>query len=261
MNQEPMVRHSIDDRVAKITLSRPTSLNALNSQLLRELSEHITVLSTKREVGAIVLTGDGDRAFVAGADIAEMEQAGPAGISQYVELGQGLMRAIETVEVPVIAAVNGFALGGGLELALACDLIIASKKARLGQPEVNLGIIPGFGGTQRLIQRCGVGAARYLVYTGELLSADEGLRIGLVDRVVEPAELMTTACGIAKVIASKGPLAVREAKRVIRQSQEMALLGGLRLEVESFVKLFDTKDRVEGMKAFLEKREAKFEGR
>jgi enoyl-CoA hydratase len=168
---------------------------------------------------------------------------------------------IETFPAPVIAAVNGFALGGGLELALSCDLIIAADTAKLGQPEVNLGIIPGFGGTQRLIHRCGVGTARRLCYTGELLSAEEGCLVGIVDKVVPAASLIEEARNWAKLIASKAPLAVKGAKKVIRVSQETDLLSGLRLEVEEFLSLFGSADREEGMTAFLEKRPPKFTGR
>jgi enoyl-CoA hydratase len=163
--------------------------------------------------------------------------------------------------VPVIGAINGYALGGGLELALACDILIASENAKLGQPEINLGIIPGFGGTQRLIQRCGIGAARRLVLTGDMIDATEALRIGLVDQVVTAAELMSVARAMAGRIATKAPLAVKEAKRVIRESQESLLLSGLRLEVESFLKLFQTRDREEGMDAFKQKRSPTFTGR
>jgi enoyl-CoA hydratase len=171
------------------------------------------------------------------------------------------MRAIETLDVPVIAAVNGFALGGGLELALACDLIVCAESAKLGQPEVNLGIIPGFGGTQRLIQRCGIGTARRLCYTGDLISADEARVVGIADRVVPDALFWDEVKKMATTIASKAPLAVKGAKKVINQAQESLLLSGLRLEVEEFLKLFQSADREEGMDAFVEKRAAKFTGR
>jgi enoyl-CoA hydratase len=171
------------------------------------------------------------------------------------------MRAIETCAVPVIAAVHGFALGGGLELALSCDLILCSESAKLGQPEVNLGIIPGFGGTQRLIHRCGVGQARRLCYGGELLGADEARAIGLADKVFPDATFDQEVSAMAELIASKAPLAVQGAKRVINSSQNTSLLSGLRLEVEEFLRLFGTADREEGMDAFMQKRKPSFTGR
>ena len=162
---------------------------------------------------------------------------------------------------PVIAAVNGFALGGGLELALACDIILASTRAKFGQPEVNLGIIPGFGGTQRLVQRCGIGAARRLIFTGDLIDVEEALRIGLVDVAYEPELLIEQAHRMAENIKSKGPLAVKSAKKLLRQSQQERLLSGLQLEVEAFLELFGTSDREEGMSAFLQKRQPEFTNR
>ena len=187
-----------------------------------------------------------------------MVDLGPRAIADYVELGQRAMRALELLDLPVIAAVNGFALGGGLELALACDIICASNRAKLGQPEVNLGIIPGFGGTARLAARCGIGAARRLVYSGELVRAEEAQVMGLVDKIFEPEKLLDETRAFAALIAGKAPLAVRGAKRVLRQAQENALHVGLRLEVEEFLRLFASADREEGMQAFLQKREPKF---
>lgn len=247
--------------VSEIVINRPKSLNALNADVLQGIILALEKLATMKDVRVITITGEGEKAFVAGADIATMSGLGPRAIADYVELGQRAMRALELAPVPIIAAVNGYALGGGLELALACDIIVASRSARLGQPEVNLGVIPGFGGTQRLIQRCGVGAARRLCYTGELITADEGFAIGLVDRVVEGAELKAAVSSMANLIAQKAPLAVQKAKSVIRQSQEGLLNAGLRLEVEGFLDLFRTEDRAEGMGAFLQKREAKWQGR
>jgi len=247
--------------VSEIVINRPKSLNALNADVLQGIILALEKLTTMADVRVITLTGAREKAFVAGADIATRSGLGPRAIADYVELGQRAMRALELTPVPVIAAVNGYALGGGLELALACDIIVASRAARLGQPEVNLGVIPGFGGTQRLIQRCGIGAARRLCYTGELITADEGFTIGLVDRVVEAGELRTAVSAMANLIAQKAPLAVQKAKTVIRQSHEGLLNAGLRLEVEGFLNLFGTEDRAEGMTAFLQKREAKWQGR
>ena len=198
---------------------------------------------------------------MAGADVPGMAQLGPRAIADYAELGQRAFRVIETARVPVIAAIKGFALGGGLELALACDMIVASSSAKVGQPEVNLGIIPGFGGTQRLIERCGIGTAKRLVLTGEIITAEEALRLCVVDKVVEPAELLTAARAWGELIASKAPMAVSAGKRVIRQAQEQALLAGLQREVESFLQLFGSADREEGMSAFMQKRPAVFKGK
>jgi enoyl-CoA hydratase len=247
--------------IARLTVNRPESLNALNQDVLQSLLLTMQQVERDEHIRVVVITGKGEKSFVAGADIKSMSNLGSRAIADYVELGQRATRAMEMCRVPVIAAVNGFALGGGLELALACDLIIASRNAKLGQPEVNLGIIPGFGGTQRLIHRCGVGAARRLTYTGELISADEGYALGLVDKVVEASELSSEVDKVAETIASKAPLAIEAGKKVIRCSQEPHMLSGLRLEVESFLRLFDTGDREEGMQAFLEKRRPEFRRR
>ena len=261
IHDESSVKVVKDGAVWVITINRPESLNALNPDVLQGLIIQLGKIALESDKRVVIITGAGPKAFVAGADIPSMSQLGPRALAEYVELGQRAMRAIETFSVPIIAAVNGYALGGGLELALACDLIIAADSAKLGQPEVNLGIIPGFGGTQRLIQRCGIGAARRLCYTAELLSADEAKVIGLVDKVVPVDQLMEEALAWAKLIATKAPLAVQGAKEVIRRGQEALLLSGLRVEVEEFLKLFRTADREEGMSAFLQKRQPKFTGR
>lgn len=259
--EESTVVLTIDQEIATITVNRPENLNALNPDVLQGLILALQRMQEVVDVRAVILTGRGEKAFVAGADVVSMAQLGPRPIADYVELGQRALRAIESFPAPVIAAVNGYALGGGLELALACDIIIASENAKVGQPEINLGIIPGFGGTQRLIQRCGIGSARRLVLTGDMIDATEALRIGLFDQVVPAAELLSTVRAMADRIASKAPLAVRAAKRVIRQSQEPSMLSGLRQEVEAFLELFPTLDREEGMAAFMQKRPAKFAGR
>jgi enoyl-CoA hydratase len=247
--------------LATITINRQESLNALNPDVLQGLIIELGRLASNPELRVVIITGRGPKAFVAGADIRSMSQLGPRPLADYVELGQRAMRMIETFPVPVLAAVNGFALGGGLELALACDIIVCGESAKVGQPEVNLGIIPGFGGTQRLIQRCGIGAARRLCYTGDLVGANEALALGIADKVFPDAQLMEEVVKMATTIASKAPLAVKGAKRVINQAHESLLLSGLRLEVEEFNRLFATADREEGMVAFLQKREAKFAGR
>lgn len=259
--EESTVLVEQEGALATITINRQESLNALNPDVLQGLIIELGRLSSSPDLRVVIITGRGPKAFVAGADIRSMSQLGPRPLADYVELGQRAMRMIETFEVPVIAAVNGFALGGGLELALACDIVVCSESARVGQPEVNLGIIPGFGGTQRLIQRCGIGAARRLCYTGDLIGASEALALGIADKVVPDAHLMGEVVKMATAIASKAPLAVKGAKRVINKAHESLLLSGLRLEVEEFNRLFASADREEGMTAFLQKREAKFTGR
>jgi enoyl-CoA hydratase len=247
--------------VATVTVNRPKALNALNTKVVTELLELSTELETSPAVRAVVLTGAGEKAFVAGADIAEMAEMRPREARHFAELGGALMSAIETSDKPWIAAVNGFALGGGCELALACDFIYAARGAKLGQPEVSLGVIPGFGGTQRLLRRVGVGKARELIMTGDLVEADEALRIGLCDAVFERADLVAKARAAGERIATKAPLAVAEAKRVMLHGQSLALPDACQLEAHAFASLFDTADQKEGMKAFMQKRPAVFEGK
>lgn len=258
--EESTVRTS-EGVIGRIVINRPQSLNALNADVLQGLILAIDKLELARELRVVTITGEGEKAFVAGADIPSMAQLGPRAAADYIELGQRAMRRVETCRVPVIAVVNGYALGGGMELALACDVVVASKSAKFGQPEVNLGIIPGFGGTQRLLRRCGVGATRRLVYSGEIILAEEAYRLGIVDKLVEPGDLSKEVDGFCELIAQKAPLAVDEAKRLLRLSEDRALLGGLQMEVESFLKLFGTGDREEGMSAFMQKREPKFKGK
>lgn len=250
-----------DGAVRTVVLNRPERLNALNPDLLQGLVIELGKISADPEARVVVITGGGDKSFVAGADIHSMSQLGPRAIADYLELGQRTMRLIEGINVPVVAAINGFAFGGGLELALACDILVCKESAKLGQPEVDLGIIPGFGGTQRLIQRCGVGTARRLCMTGDRIGAAEARALGVVDVVVPDAEFKAEVGRISAVIAAKAPLAVQGVKRVIRRATEPAVLPGLRHEVEEFLRLFATADREEGMAAFLEKRPPTFTGR
>lgn len=249
---------SVNNTILKVTIDRPNSLNALNHEVLSGLVETFSSLSSSIRV--VVITGAGERAFVAGADIATMNELGSEQIAQYVDLGQRAMRMIEECKLPVIAAVNGFALGGGMELALACDVIFASTSAKFGQPEVNLGIIPGFGGTQRLLHRCGIGTARRLILSGEIISAEEAHRLHIVDKLFAPDQLTSEVKKFAELLASKAPLAVQGAKRVLGECEHERLGAGLRLEVAAFLKLFESSDRKEGMHAFLEKRSAEFKG-
>jgi enoyl-CoA hydratase len=261
MAEENCIEVSRSGAIHSITINRPESLNALNPDVLQSLLLEFEDIARDRGIRVVVIRGAGPKAFVAGADIRSMAQLGPRPIADYVELGQRTMRAIETCAVPVVAAIHGFALGGGLELALACDLIVVAESARLGQPEVNLGIIPGFGGTQRLIHRCGIGQARRLCYTADLLSGTEAFAIGLADKVIADAQFVAQVQALAEGIASKAPLAVQGAKKVINRSQDSSVLSGLRLEVEEFLRLFGTADREEGMDAFLQKRKPTFTGR
>ncbi|NNE17930.1 MAG: enoyl-CoA hydratase/isomerase family protein [Myxococcales bacterium] len=249
-----------DGHVSTLTINRPEKLNALSGEVLSDLSAAIQTLAGNDDVWAAVMTGTG-KAFVAGADIAAMKGMSEAEGQEFGALGHGVFSAIEDLHCPVIAAVNGFALGGGCELALACDFIYASSKAKFGQPEVNLGIIPGFGGTQRLPRRVGSALARELIYTGKMIDAQEALRIGLANAVFEPDELLSAATKTAAEIASKGPLAVASAKRLIRDGIALPLPEANRLEQAAFGEAFGTTDQSEGMAAFLEKRAPVFTGK
>lgn len=258
---EPSVISDQDGAVITLMISRPQSLNALNVDVLQSLIDALQKLESNKEARAVILRGAGEKAFVAGADIRTMVGLGPRAIAEYVELGQRTFRLIERCHLPVIAVVSGYALGGGLELALAADLIFASKTAKLGQPEVNLGIIPGFGGTQRLLQRVGVGAARCLCMSGDLVEAEAAQVMGLVDKVFEPEDIFRKSREWVVALTEKPPLAVQAVKRVLRQSVDGQVLAGLRHEVEAFLEVFATADREEGMQAFLEKRKGSFCGR
>ncbi|WP_437307385.1 enoyl-CoA hydratase/isomerase family protein [Sorangium sp. So ce388] len=249
--------------VATVTIQRPDKLNALNPAVLGELTaafHELLAPAEGDEVRAAVLTGAG-KAFVAGADIAEMAAMNSIAAKRFADAGHRLADLIETAPFPVIAAVNGFALGGGCELALACDFIYAAEGARLGQPEVNLGVIPGFGGTQRLLRRVGVGRARELVYSGDMITAEQALAIGLVNAVFPAAELLARARETALKIASRGPLAVAAAKRVILRGESLDLAAANELEVQAFAALFGSDDQKLGMKAFLAKSKAEFTGK
>ncbi len=247
--------------VATVTINRPKALNALNHMTIAELVMAVDDLDVDDTVRVVILTGAGEKAFVAGADITEMAPMGPSQAATFAGMGAALGGAIEASRKVWIAAVNGFALGGGCELALACDFVYAAKTARFGQPEVNLGVIPGFGGTQRLMRRVGIAKAKEIVFTGDMVGADEALRIGLVDAVAEPPELLARAKATADKIAAKGPLAIAAAKRVMHAGQSMALADACAAEAQAFALLFDSADQKEGMKAFTEKRPAKFEGK
>ncbi|MCA9598844.1 MAG: enoyl-CoA hydratase/isomerase family protein [Myxococcales bacterium] len=248
------------DGIFTVTVNRPDKLNALNKQVVDELTHAFEDLAAKSARVAI-LTGAGQKAFVAGADIAEMSALSAVQAKAFADAGHKLGYAIENAPFPVIAAVNGFALGGGCELALACDFIYAADTARFGQPEVNLGLMPGFGGTQRLSRRVGPARARELVYTADMVKADAALAMGLVNAVVPAAELLEKVRAVAEKIASKAPIAVASSKRVMVRAADADLPLANELEATAFGALFDSEDMREGTRAFVEKRAAKFQGK
>jgi len=250
----------ISDGIATLTINRPDKLNALNTAVRQSFIAALTRLDEDQDVRVSIVTGSGPKAFVAGADIVEFE--GRTAVDQFtVSRGETIFSATAAFRKPLIAAINGFCLGGGCELALACDVRIAATTARLGQPEVNLGLIPGGGGTQRLARLVGVGQAFKLIYSGELISAEEALRIGLIEEVVAPDELMPRARALAAAIARKSPVALRLIKEAIQASLETPLAEGLRLETSLFGVAFASEDKREGVRAFLEKRPPSFTGR
>jgi enoyl-CoA hydratase len=249
------------EQIARITFNRPNVLNALNRKTMDELGDCLTKVRADDVIRVLILTGAGEKAFIAGADINELSQQTPVNGREFTLYGQEIIHRLETLGKPAIAAINGFALGGGCELALACTLRIASRNAKLGQPEVKLGIIPGYGGSQRLPRLCGKGVAHELILTGEMITADEALRVGLVNRVVEPGELLATAEAIAKKIIANAPLAVKYALEAVERGMEMPQEEGLYLEATLFGLCCATQDMREGTRAFLEKRPPKFEGR
>ena len=249
-----ILKPEINEGIALVTVSRPQALNALNTLFFKEMDHLLAALIQNNAVRVMVLTGEG-KAFVAGADIAEMVDKSAMEGSGFSRMGQNTFRSIEKTPFPVIAAINGFALGGGLELAMACDFRIASSKAKLGQPEVNLGLIPGFAGTQRLPRLVGLANALFLLTTAEIISAEEALRIGLVQKLAEPELLLEEAMRIARLIASKGPKAVQLIKSSVRQGLNIEFEAGNDLEAKYFGSLFgQNSEGEEGMKAFLEKR-------
>lgn len=245
-----------------LTIKRPEALNALNSQVLSELREALQLLNQKlfSEMRAVVLTGSGEKAFVAGADIKEINSLTPNQALEFAKKGQSLFRQIENMKVPMIAAVNGFALGGGCELALACDFIFASETAKFGLPEVTLGLIPGFGGTVRLARVVGQNRAKELTYTGEIFDSTQAHRMGLVNRVVPFADLLPTALKTAETIAARAPIAIQHAKASILKSYDSDIDEAMKVEAEHFSGLFSSQDVKEGTSAFLEKRKPQFSG-
>lgn len=248
------------DGIGVLKIHRPQALNALNSQVLGELNSFLDELDRDSQIKVLIITGSGEKSFVAGADIKELSSLSPQAARTFAERGQKTFRRFEILKIPVIGAINGFALGGGAELALSCDFLIASSQARFGLPEVSLGLLPGFGGTQRLARFVGLPMARELVFSGRQVKADEALRIGLVNSVVEPSALLSKAEEIAREIISRAPLAVQNAKSVINRGYDLGIDEGLLVEREAFSELFRTSDQREGTQAFLEKRPPHFKG-
>jgi enoyl-CoA hydratase len=249
------------DRIGFITFNRPKVLNALNRKTMDELNHVLLAAGDDEDVRVLLLTGAGEKSFIAGADIGELAVQTPVSGKEIAAFGQSVFHRLETLGKPSIAAINGFALGGGCELALACTIRLASKTAKLGQPEVKLGIITGYGGSQRLVRLCGKGVAQELCLTGEMISAEEALRIGLVNHVHEPAELLPAAEAMAKKIIANPPLAVRYTMEVIQRGAEMPLAEGQYLETTLFGLCAATEDMREGTRAFLEKRPGQFRGK
>lgn len=251
-----LVEYKVDGFVATVTINRPKALNALNSEVLTELNDVFDNID-QNAVRAIIITGAGDKSFVAGADIAEMYELDSAGGQAFGKKGNDVFRKIETFPIPVIAAINGFALGGGNELAMSCDIRICSDTAMFGQPEVGLGITPGFGGTQRLPRLVATGKAKEVMYSAKNFKADEAYRIGLVNAVYPLEELIPAAEKLANAIAKNAPVAVRACKKLVNDGLEKGMDDAVAFEAELFGSCFDTEDQVEGMGAFLEKRKEK----
>ena len=249
-----ILKLEITDGIAIVTISRPKAMNALNTRFFNEMDTMVAEISANENVKVMIITGDG-KAFVAGADIAEMVDKNANEGSAFSRLGQNTFRSFGEMDIPVIAAINGFALGGGLELAMGCDFRIASTKAKFGQPEVSLGLISGYAGTQRLSRLVGMGDALYLLMTADMIGADDALRMGLVQKVFEPEMLMEETLKIAKNISRKGPQSIKKVKAVVRKGLEMSQIEGEELEAKQFGDLFgEGSEGKEGMTAFLEKR-------
>lgn len=250
-----------EGNLAIVTINRPKALNALNSETLSDLDVIITDLENDNNIYCVIVTGSGEKAFVAGADISEMKELNEKQGEDFGILGNKVFRRLENLDKPVIAAISGFALGGGCELAMSCDIRIASEKAKFGQPETGLGITPGFGGTQRLPRIVGIGKAKELIYTGAIIKADEALRIGLVNKVVLLESLMEEARAMANMIIANAPIAVKLCKDAINRGMQVDIDSAIEIEAQDFGKCFATEDQVEGMSAFIERRGKNFKNK
>lgn len=252
------ILYDVKNKIAFVTINRPDKLNALNDATLTEMKECFASIKNNDEVNVVIVTGSGEKAFVAGADISELNKLNVVNAKNFAEKGQEVFNLIEKLGKPVIAAVNGFALGGGCELALSCHIRFASDKAKFGQPEVNLGIIPGYGGTQRLTRLINSGRSAELILTGDLIDSSEALRLGLVNKIYSPEELMNKTVELAEKISSKGQIAIRMALRAIVSCDELSETEGQNLESSLFALCCGTDDFKEGTQAFLEKRKPNF---
>jgi enoyl-CoA hydratase len=252
--------YQVDEGIATITFNRPKALNALNAALLEEFSQALDAIAADENIRVLVLTGAGDKSFVAGADITELATFNPLTAKNFAKKGHTILGKLQQLSIAVIAAVNGFALGGGTEIAIACDFIYASENAKFGQPEINLGLIPGFGGTQRLPRLIGTNMAKELVFTGKMISADEAVQIGLANKVVAKDQLMQEVMKTAREITSKGKVSLRAAKQAINNGLNADLATGIHIEIEAFGMCYASSDSKEGTAAFLEKRKAAFKG-
>jgi len=250
----------IDSPLATITFNRPKALNALNAELITEFSQVLDAVAADADIRVLILTGAGEKAFVAGADITELATFNPLQAKQFSQQGHQAINRLQALPIPVIAAVNGFALGGGSEIALACDFIYASRDAKFGLPEITLGIVPGFGGTQRLPRLIGKNLAKELIFTGRMIDAQEALQIGMVNQVHDASDLMPAVHKTAKQIGTKGSASLRAAKQAINSGMDVDLQTGCRLEIDAFAVCMASQDAQEGTRAFLEKRKADFKG-
>ena len=246
--------------IATITINRPKALNALNTEVLNELCHAVDAIGANEAIRALILTGSGEKAFVAGADITELAELNALSAKQFVANGHKTMAALQNLSIPVIAAVNGFALGGGLELALSCDFIYASENAKFGLPEITLGLIPGFGGTQRLARLIGKNRAKEMIFTGKMIAAEEAAQMGFVNRVMPAEELMAFAQKTAAAMGSKGKVSLNMAKQIINQGLDVDLATGCKMEIDAFALCVASEDAQEGTRAFLEKRKPDFKG-
>ena len=258
MKEFNTIIYTVEENIAVITINRPKFLNALNSEVLRELSEAVDIIEKDPLVRVVIVTGSGEKAFVAGADIAEMQNFDEIEAHKFSAFGNQTFSKLEHVNKPVIAAINGFALGGGCELAMACDIRIAGTNAKFGQPEVGLGVMAGFGGSQRLPRLVGAGIAKELLFTGAMIHAERAYEMGLVNKLVEPSEVINEAINMAKKIATQSPHGVSMSKKAVNEGLNLNLDQALSLEAELFGSLFTEKDQKEGMSAFIEKRKPVF---